>query len=163
MLLVWWSRVVLRCCVVLCGIAWCCVVLCGVAVCCWLPKITQESDRRLVCDVSQASMRLAGVAVHDLLSTGIIRSRLTPFVPAHRAGSASESGPLCRILRDLDLQASEHLGRLRHGSQIGIQTQYLVVNPPPRYEIVGLLQQRSYTPVNEFFPIRMSRGPRIPC
>ena len=30
------------------------------------------------------------------------------------------------------------------------QTQYVVVNPPPRYEIVGLLQQRSYMSVNGF-------------
>ena len=34
-----------------------------------------------------------------------------------------------------------------------LSTQYLVVDPPPRYEIVGLLQQRSYTAVNHDLPL----------
>src|ERR1700730_2622271 len=44
-----------------------------------------------------------------------------------------------------------------------LKAQDIVVNPPPRYEIVGLLQQRSYTPVNEFFG-NLTRGAgRIAC
>ena len=45
--------------------------------------------------------------------------------------------------------------------RITIKTQYVVVSPPPRYEIVGLLQQRSYTPVNEFFRQFPARGGRM--
>src|ERR1700730_8457620 len=44
-----------------------------------------------------------------------------------------------------------------------LKAQYIVVNPPPRYEIVGLLQQRSYTPVNEFFGNLTRGAARIAC
>ncbi len=43
------------------------------------------------------------------------------------------------------------------------ETQDVVVYPPPRYEIVGLLQQCSYAPVNERRPIRHRPDPRTAC
>ena len=43
------------------------------------------------------------------------------------------------------------------------KTLYVVVNPPPRYEIVGLLQQRSYTPVNEFFEFGPPAAGEVPA
>src|SRR5665213_3090456 len=44
-----------------------------------------------------------------------------------------------------------------------METQYVVVHPPPRYEIVGLLQQCSYAAVNEHRRIRRPICSRIPC
>ena len=44
-----------------------------------------------------------------------------------------------------------------------MKTQYVVVYPPPRYEIVGLLQQCSYVPVNEPRTDSTNSRARIAC
>src|ERR1700676_540438 len=71
--------------------------------------------------------------------------------------------PLARTFREPDRPVPNPRARIRRTGPIAVQTLYVVVNPPPRYEIVGLLQQRSYTPVNEFFSSGPRPEPRTPC
>lgn len=103
----------------------------------WPPVIAQASDRRLM--VRCAS----GGGSADRAGTGSGRplpSRTTGPVPSARTCEESDRPPV----RTPCLNPA-------YPAPIALQTLYVVVNPPPRYEIVGLLQQRSYTPVNEFF------------
>src|ERR1700676_3872154 len=71
--------------------------------------------------------------------------------------------PLARTFREPDRPGPNPRARIRRTGPIAVQTLYVVVNPPPRYEIVGLLQQRSYTPVNEFFGNLTRGAARIAC
>jgi len=67
------------------------------------------------------------------------------------------------MLRNVDRPVANIVPYSDIFSQVAAETQYVVVNPPPRYEIVGPLQQRSYTAVNGYFAVRFDLVPRIPC
>ena len=76
-------------------------------------------------------------------------------VPADPSGRpAPSAGPTPPVAPPIPSRptARARCHRIRPGSirtEITMKTQYVVVYPPPRYEIVGLLQQCSYAPVNE--------------
>jgi hypothetical protein len=125
----------------------------------WLVRLGRGRSMSVVCP---ASVWLVGPTVRRWLTPGNLW-------PGYSGSSGSLGGiragvrTLSRILRDDYRPVANIVPESDIFSRVAVKTQYVVVNPPPRYEIVGLLQQRSYTAVNGNRSVRTVLPTRIPC